>query len=367
MRQMNRTIATCLGAGLLLLAGASRASAADLPKLQFSHGDWEIACDNTRTCRAAGYYIGRSGDDDSEPEPLAVSVLLTRKAGPNAPVQGEVQFGTYLDDDTAKSLPKTLAPTMKINGKAYGKLMVPEEDWTVDLSPAQTAALLAALARVSKIEWTDGPRTWRLSDAGAAAVLLKMDEFQGRIGTPGAVMRKGTKPESSVLPALPEPVVVIPALDDRAVSLPKERLAALRTALQVDEETCTETTDSEGKPGEITVNRLSGGKLLASMPCWRAAYNEGYAYWVINANPPYAPQLVTTAGSDYQGGTIGGSHKGRGLGDCWSFEAWTWDGRRFVQTSEGDTGDCRLVAPGGAWSLPVLVTTVHKQDGKARP
>lgn len=365
---MNRTIAAC--AGLLLLAGASHASAADLPKLKFSHGDWEIACDNTRTCRAAGYYIGRSGEDDSEPEPLAVSVLLTRKAGPNTPVQGEVQFGTYMDDATAKSLPKTLAPTMKINGKAYGKLMVPEEDWTVGLSPAQTQALLAALTRVSKIEWTDGARTWRLSDAGAAAVLLKMDEFQGRIGTPGAVMRKGAKPESSVLPALAEPVVVTPALDDKTIDLPKERLAALRKALQVDDETCTESTDSEGKPADISVSRLTGGKLLASMLCWRGAYNEGYAYWVVNAQPPYAPQLVTTAGTEYEGGTISGSHKGRGLGDCWAYESWTWDGRRFVQTSEGDTGDCRMVAPGGAWSLPVVVATVRtagEAGGKAQP
>ena len=366
MRPMKRTIAASLGAGLLLLAATCRAGAPDLPKLQFSHGDWEIACDNTRTCRAAGYYIGR-GEDDGEPEPLAVSVLLTRKAGPNAPVQGEVQFGTYLDDDTAKSLPRTLAPTMAIDGKALGKLTVPENDWTVELTPGQTQALLAALRRVSKIEFIHGPHAWRLSGAGAAAVLLKMDEFQGRIGTPGALMRKGAKPEGSVLPALAAPVVLVPALDDKPVDLPKDRLAALRKALQVDEETCTETTDIDGTPGAITVSRLSGGKLLASMPCWRAAYNEGHAYWVVNAGPPYAPQLVTTSGSDYAGGTIGGSHKGRGLGDCWSFEEWTWDGRRFVQTSEGDTGDCRMVAPGGAWSLPTLVTTVRKASAQPRP
>lgn len=363
---MKRSITALPWLGLLLLATPASAAAADLPRLQFSYGDWEIACDNTRTCRAAGYYIGR-GEDDSAPEPLAVSVLLTRKAGPNAPVQAEVQFGTYLDDDTARSLPKTLAPTMKIDGKALGKLAVPENDWTVDLTPGQTGALLAALRRVSTIEFTHGPHAWRLSGAGAAAVLLKMDEFQGRIGTPGAVMRKGGKPESGVLPALAAPVVRVPALDDKPIELPQDRLAALRKALQVDEETCSESTNGDGTPGEITVSRLSGGKLLASMPCWRAAYNEGYAYWVVNASPPYAPQLVTAAGSDYSGGTIGGSHKGRGLGDCWSFEAWTWDGRRFVQTGEGDTGDCRMVAPGGAWSLPVLVTDVYPAKAGARP
>ncbi len=39
--------------------------------VNFTHHDWELACDNTRTCRAAGY----QSDDDQ----LPVSVLLTRK------------------------------------------------------------------------------------------------------------------------------------------------------------------------------------------------------------------------------------------------------------------------------------------------
>jgi hypothetical protein len=34
-------------------------------------------------------------------------------------------------------------------------------------------------------------------------MLLKMDEFQGRIGTPDVLVRKGTNPEATVLPALP--------------------------------------------------------------------------------------------------------------------------------------------------------------------
>ena len=361
---MTPTLARLLG--LSLVASAASVSAADLPRLQFAHGDWELACDNTRTCRAAGYYIDK-GDDDSAPAPLAVSVLLTRKAGPNAPVQGQVQFGTYLDDDSANSLPKTLAPTMTIDGKALGKVLAGEDSWTVDLSPGQTQALLAALARVSRIEWREGARSWRLSGTGAAAVLLKMDAFQGRVGTPGALMRNGAKQERTVLPALAAPVVLVPALDDTPVDLPKERLAALRTVLQVPGDGCPESTNIDGTPGDITVHRLSGGKLLASMPCWRAAYNEGDAYWVVNARPPHAPQLVTNAGSDYAAGTIGGSHKGRGLGDCWSFEAWTWDGKRFVRTSEGGTGDCRMVAPGGAWSLPVLVTDVRPAAAGAKP
>ena len=50
--------------------------------------------------------------------------------------------------------------------------------------------------------------------------------------------------------------------------------------------------------------------------------------------------------------------KGCGLGDCWSVAEWTWDGQTFVQGATWDTGMCRLIAPGGAWQLPTLVTTV---------
>jgi hypothetical protein len=102
------------------------------------------------------------------------------------------------------------------------------------------------------------------------------------------------------------------------------------------------------------------------MPCWRAAYNEGAAYWVVNATPPYRPTFVTANATDYAEGKLQASQKGRGIGDCWSFEEWTWDGKAFVHTAEGTTGECKAIAPGGAWSLPLLVTTVRPAPG-ARP
>jgi len=58
-------------------------------------------------------------------------------------------------------------------------------------------------------------------------------------------------------------------------------------------------------------------------------------------------------------GEISASHKGRGLGDCWSRSSWIWDGTRFVLAYEGTTGLCRSV-PGGTWELPTHVTTVRE-------
>jgi len=359
---------------LAMLAAGGIAQAAETPGLSFSHGSWELACDNTRTCRAAGYHQEGGSDDDTDADagdrgqPMPVSVLFTRKAGPNEPVRGEFQIGNPGDEETTDTLPPTLALTMTINGQPQGKLVIKQGKWTVDLAPQQTQALLAALTRSSKIAWSDGVHTWRLSDKGAAAVLLKMDEFQGRLGTPGALVRKGSRSESSVLPALPAPVVVAAAIPrEDLVNLPKARMTALRAALKAHGQDCPALTEPDESPNPINVRRLSSTRLLASTLCWRGASNTGDAYWVVNANPPYAPELITTSAVDYRDGTIDASQAARAMGDCWEFDNWTWDGKRFVHTSKGNSGACNGIAPGGAWSLPTLVTTVRKTGEKAQP
>lgn len=362
---MKRHLVLPLSLAALAANCGAGAAAAEASGLRFGHGNWELACDNTRTCRAAGYHAEGASDDDNEDgdkPPMPVSVLLTRQAGPHTPVKGELQIGNPGEEQETDRLPPKLDLTMRINGQPHGKVLISQGKWTVDLAPQQTQALLAALARDSRIEWTNGKLSWRLSDKGAAAVLLKMDAYQGRLGTPGALVRKGTRDENGVLPALPAPVVNAVVPDDKVIQLPKARLASLRVALKAQsEEECQALTEAGEAENEITVRRLGNGKLLASTLCWRGAYNQGDAYWVINASPPYAPELVTSSASGYAAGVIDGSQKGRGVGDCWAFEDWTWDGRRFVHTSEGNTGECNGIAPGGAWSLPTLVTTVRKQ------
>lgn len=355
-------------ASLLVLAALPLAHAAQPAGLTFSHYDWELTCDNTRTCRAAGYHSEDGSDDagDADGASLPVSVLLTRKAGPREPVQAEFQIGNPGEGQTTDQWPAMLSMTMRIDGKPVGKLVIHQGKWTVDLAPQQTSLLTSALTRRSRIDWSDGKHTWRLSDKGAAAVLLKMDEFQGRLGTPGALTRKGTRDESTVLPPLPAPVIQAARVpvDDR-VRLPDAGAKAIRAALAASGEECMDSGPVAPR-AEMSLHRLSSTKLLVSMPCWRAAYNEGAAYWVVNAAPPYAPTFVTANATDYAEGKLQASQKGRGIGDCWSFEEWTWDGKAFVHTAEGTTGACKEIAPGGAWSLPLLVTTVRPAPG-SRP
>ena len=349
-----RLPALLLSAPLLLAMPALRA--ADLPQARFSHGDWELACDNTRTCRAAGY-----SPDGVE---LSVSVLLTRQAGPDQSVTGQVKIGRYGENPVVDALPKRFRLNLQIDGKAHGTVAFDADSLQGSLDATQVSALLAALTRRSRLEFVRNKHTWALSDSGAAAVLLKMDEFQGRLGTPGAIIRRGKRPESGVLPSLPglsvKPGPLAPAragdkdwVKQQGPALRK----ALRAALRNDEtDYCPDLTEPDPSIQEApTATRLTDTRLLVATRCWSGAYNVGYGYWIINQAPPYQPELVTTSGSEYQAGVLTATQKGRGLGDCWSSDEWLWDGRNFVLTHSTTTGMCRLIVPGGAWDLPTRV------------
>ncbi len=340
---------------VVVLPAVHAAPAEAIPSgLEFGHEDWTLACDNTRTCRAAGY---QRDDGDSEP----VSILLTRPGGPGQRVSAELMLGQY--EET--TLPKQLQ--LQINDAKPALLQYDADAGTATLSEAQVSTLLASLTRISRIVLiAEDGRRWTVSDRGASAVLLKMDEFQGRLGTPGALVRKGTRAEASVLPALPVPVVTVvkapptrPA--DTALATSTALRAALAAATSADDCAALHPDDSmfadEG-PQQITVQRLSADKLLVSQNCWRAAYNTGDGYWVVNDRAPYHPTLVTASAADGDVRSIEQAHKGRGLGDCWYTASWVWNGTRFVKSAEANSGLCRLVAAGGAWQMPTLVSEV---------
>ncbi|WP_296942439.1 DUF1176 domain-containing protein [uncultured Massilia sp.] len=340
----------------LLLGTAAIAHAyprSDLPSVKFEHKDWELVCDNTRTCRAAGYR--------KETEDPGASILLTRLAGPNQPVRVELQ----LADDPDHPPPASVR--MTIGGRAAGVVRFEGGASVATLSSAQVRALLPALLQDDPIVWTAGKRSWTISTAGANAVLLKMDDFQGRVDTPGALVRTGAKAESSVLPPLPKPVVratAVPKSQPQQIHLApaqeRQLIAELRKTLSEGDCDLLESDGDEHAPFDI--RPLSSDKLLVSHLCWRGAYNTGDGYWVTATKPPYSPVLVTTSATDYKDGTIGATQRGRGIGDCMAASSWVWDGRTFSQTLEQTSGMCRQIAAGGAWDLPTLVADVRRRN-----
>jgi hypothetical protein len=79
-------------AALVMIATLSAPVMAENNSTTFNHKDWEVVCDNTLTCRAAGY---------SKEEEASGSVLLVRKAGADAPLVVDVVLAEMESDETA--------------------------------------------------------------------------------------------------------------------------------------------------------------------------------------------------------------------------------------------------------------------------
>ncbi|MDP5240224.1 DUF1176 domain-containing protein [Uliginosibacterium sp. 31-16] len=328
-------------APLLALVAALAASPASAG---FQHKDWELQCDNTRTCRAAGY---QAEDGDSDP----VSILITRAAGPSTPIEISVQV--YSEQGVTGPLQLRA-----------GKLLIKDlKGDTASIASKDSLPLVQQLLNIDTATLRAGKSEWTLSLAGIKAVLLKMDEEQGRIGTPGALVRKGTKPESSVLPALPLPVIIavtpLPArkADD---GIGKRALKALSQDIA---EQCNEGKEALAN---ASTTRIDEHRLLLSVPCGVGAYNSTALNWIINDRAPGKPEGLEAEG-DFDAGTgsISSAMKGRGIGDCWSMTSWQFDGKAFVVTEQSGDGMCRGF-PGGAWQLPAYVSKVVPADKAKR-
>ena len=334
-RSFARVFAPWVGAFMVIGLGAPL-HAAEKAAVSFQHKDWSLQCDNTLTCRAAGYQA-----ESAESGP--VSMLLTRQAGPNTPVQMDLQVSTEKSNPASVQL-------------QVGKLSLPGLKGGIPRIPAsQVTPLVQELLRNDRATVTGADEQWVLSLAGVSAVLLKMDEAQGRIGTPGALVRRGARAESSVLPPVPAPVVkaMIP-LPGRPgdASLVKPLLAALDQASL--EGQCN---GDPFNPTHVQVYRLTERKVLLSVPCGMGAYNSSRLLWIANDRRPYKPAPVDDVDGDFDpaSGSVHSAMKGRGIGDCWWLRDWQFDGQGFVLTGESGDSMCRGFA-GGAWQLPTYVT-----------
>ncbi|MDX2374330.1 DUF1176 domain-containing protein [Psychrobacter sp. PP-21] len=327
---------------------------------EFTSQDWQVVCDNTLTCRLAGY----QAENNSE---FPVSILLTRRAGANAGVDGKVKLGGARDSSSKAlmQLGNRHRISLSINDRNYGETKpYSTAAGNAELTQAQVTALINALQRSSKITLTLRNSRWELSDKGASAVMLKADDVQGRVGTPSAfITSDGTaKSNSSVLPprAVPvlrfvEPSGKADSSNDKKFVMKSSQLASLMRGTMKDADgDCPNLSDKS----PWRVSRLNGSQLLAQHDCWTAAYNAGGGAWVLNDSKPYKPTLVTTSATSYDKGKLSSVQKGRGIGDCMSKVDWVWTGRAFEKSHESTTGLCRLIDAGGAWQLPTYVTDV---------
>jgi len=305
-----------------------------------NHKDWELQCDNTRTCRAAGY---QAEEGDSEP----VSMLITREAGP----------------DTLPSVQLQVQSEQEVTGALQlqvGKLVLRGLEGDVaNIAARDVPELIRALLDADSASVRAGKKVWTLSLAGVKAVLLKMDEAQGRLDTPGALVRRGRKPERSVLPALPPPtiVAVIPP-ENRKGDADIGARAVRNLPKAAREEIQEECNDKEHILEDLSVQRLDEQRLLVSAGCPEGAYNYSTINWIVSTKPPHTPQRIDPDGElDASTGLMSSVMKGRGIADCIASTEWQFDGKQFVQSGVSADGMCRGF-PGGAWQLPSFVSRV---------
>ena len=365
--------------GLLPLTSISAHAAYGTPfeGWGFVQDDWQVVCDNTLTCRAAGY-----ADESMFDTPA--SILLTvipKKALPIA----QIQFLSETSDKTYHSA------ELWLNGKNQGMLQ-PDADGSVyDLTTKQTQQLLSHSRQNTRIEIRVGSDRWTISDKGMSAVLLKLDEVQGRVGTLIALVSKNHTSKQTPKSAKPKPIIKkafsYSEKDNKTLSASKQAYFQVNINKWIDID-AKELIGSEDDMGDCelinpktevyqrmqeygadrldwTFTPVDATHTLASHLCWQGAYNESSGYWLINHDKPSKPKLITTAGNDYSDGEIWATHKDRGVGDCWNHAIWVWNGQTFAKSEDSSSGMCRGFA-GGAWDLPTYVSEVVKNDSKAQ-
>ena len=323
-----------------------------------NYQDWDLICDNLGTCRMAGYQ--EEGDDP-------VSILFTRAAGENAAVEGKLTILPFGEADRDVQVGQDIE--IWLNGKSLGTVKHISDENPDKLTEAQTKALLSGLKKESEIRLTYGKTTLKVSDKGAAAAMLKMDEFQQRLNTPSALIRKGQEKHAVLAPQAAPKIQVAYIKNPSKTELKRGEkqfdavLALLRKSANSSASDCASLhDDSEQKT--ITLYSLTQGKVLAEAACisGSAAYTGYYA--VMDNKLSKVEQVLenqyTFAYYDEKLNAliVEGSYKSSGLAESWyGYEA-AWNGKTFITTAEHTSGSAKGFM-GGAWGgLPTFVSQI---------
>jgi hypothetical protein len=312
------------------------AAAAPQPGELKTFSDWTVGCDNGRACHAVAL-VPEDWPDDA----LTMAVRRGAEAGAEPVITFEV------GDDSR--------PTgLTADGRRLSARLVPHEG-VAKVNAADTAAVLNALRRASRIEVTDatGKPLGTVSLKGASAAFLYMDDRQKRVGTATALVRTGSKPASTVPlpPALPVVRAAAPGRG-RPLALTKSRIAALRR-----DAGCT--IEEVGGPDYVESAAIGPAHTLLLLSCGSGAYNVTYVPYVLRSGrtgvePRLAPfdidkswwgeeshPALINAEWDAKKRLLTAFSKGRGLGDCGVGQEFAWDGAIFRLVHQYEMSECR--------------------------
>ena len=336
---------------VLLLTLLPVAAMATSIKGMGNYQDWDLVCDNTGTCRMAGYQ-----DESSDP----VSILFTRAAGENAVVEGKFTILPFGEADRDVQVGQDIE--IWLNGKSLGKVKHISDDAPDKLTEEQTKALLSGLKKESEIRLTYGKTTLKVSDKGAAAAMLKMDEFQQRLNTPSALISQGQEKHAVLAPKVKPKIDAVSVKNRKTIELKlgEKQYDNVLALLRKAHDGCV---DEDLESQDITIYPLTHNKVLAEALCFKGAYQSTNYYAVLDDKLSKVEQVLAEqyneAGYDEKQGYafVRGSYKGRALGDCLAGQDAVWNGKIFIRTSEWTTGSCKGL-PGGTWQLPIFVSNV---------
>ena len=344
---------------LLSLLPLTAMAAPSLQGFEKTYQDWDLICDNTGTCNMAGY---QEGDGSEHP----VSILFTRSAGEQTPVTAQLAL---LPDELGNKTAEII-----LNGQSLGTFQNFSEEGIAKLSEKQTTELLTALKGNASIEVIFGEFKEKVSDKGAAAAMLKMDEFQQRLNTPSALIRQGQEKHAVLAPQAAPKIEAVSVNNRQTTELKRGEkqfdavLALLRKSNGTNEDAenyCYELHKDDVWNKQITLYPLTKGKVLAEAICLAGSYQSTYYYAVLDEKLSKVEQVLANQYNyaDYDKNThilkVEGSFKARGLGDCWSGQEAVWNGKTFIRTEEHTSGSCKGFA-GGAWGgLPIFVSEIN--------
>ena len=345
---------------LLSLLPLTAIAAPSLKGFEKTYQDWDLICDNTGTCNMAGYQ--EEGDGSEHP----VSILFTRSAGEQAPVSAQLAL---LPEDVGNKTAEII-----LNGQSIGAIQNISEEGIAKLSEKQTTELLTALKGNADIEVVFGEFKEKVSDKGAAAAMLKMDEFQQRLNTPSALIRQGQEKHAVLAPQAVPKIEAVRVNNRQTTELKRGEkqfdavLALLRKSNRTNknsENYCYALHKDDVWNEQITLYPLTKGKVLAEAICLAGAYQSTYYYAVLDEKLTKIEQVLANQYNyaDYDKNThvlkVEGSFKGRGIGDCWAGQEAVWNGKTFIHTEEHTSGSCKGFA-GGAWGgLPIFVSEMN--------
>ena len=290
-----------------------------------------------------------------------VSILFTRAAGENAAVEGKLTISPFGEADRDVQVGQDIE--IWLNGKSLGTVKHISDENPDKLTEAQTKALLSGLKKESEIRLTYGKTTLKVSDKGAAAAMLKMDEFQQRLNTPSALICKGQE-KHAVLAPQPAPKIEVVSVNNRKTTELKRGekqydnvLALLRKANSCDDEDITSQ--------DITLYPLTQNKVLAEALCVRGAYQSTNYYAVLDDKLSKVEQVLEDQynfayyDEKLNALIVEGSYKSSGLAESWyGYEA-AWNGKTFITTAEHTSGSSKGFI-GGAWGgLPTFVSELN--------